>query len=388
MKTEFISLTGESSHSIQIPEGQGSFAIGTNGVSGGKYDVMIEPNDTITWDCFNAYFTPYGAKNSKLYPYGDWPRSFYFSGNDTGFIEWSHKRHIEEFHWFVKEDVCIDLSNANIGRLFIHTDSYKVSIKNIGEKISNLFLCGYLESFHIQKCDNIPQLGLHPISTDNITPCNISHLEKLSNATSVEITNSVAGPAFDCANLLLFNDVRNLNLTGKLTNLEALSQLRFLETIGIRYSPDLTGFPHLKTWSNLKGFIGWNIEENVGKKLRAELAALTKEKDLQHSRISQLRKQVWFTTEYNLPFSTWNGKLEKTAIKAYKASLKEIKKAKTENEVHNSIISFVGIFNTLEPIDTSEREDIYDAVERLISASLLEIPVNVYQKWFDNIREF
>ena len=38
-KPIYISLTGEKSHKITIPAGQGSFSIGTMGLSEGKYDV-------------------------------------------------------------------------------------------------------------------------------------------------------------------------------------------------------------------------------------------------------------------------------------------------------------------------------------------------------------
>lgn len=38
----YISLTGEKSHKVTIPLGQGSFSIGTKGVSKGNYDVWVE----------------------------------------------------------------------------------------------------------------------------------------------------------------------------------------------------------------------------------------------------------------------------------------------------------------------------------------------------------
>ena len=42
-----ISLTGKDSHKVMIPAGQGSFSIGTKGLSEGKYDVWVEP-DSVT----------------------------------------------------------------------------------------------------------------------------------------------------------------------------------------------------------------------------------------------------------------------------------------------------------------------------------------------------
>lgn len=65
-KTVFISLTGKNSHKIKIPAGQGSFSIGTRGISDGKYDVMVEPDKAIIWDSFNIYFTPPWCKVQQI----------------------------------------------------------------------------------------------------------------------------------------------------------------------------------------------------------------------------------------------------------------------------------------------------------------------------------
>ncbi len=49
-----ISLTGENSHKLTIPPGQGSFAIGTKGISEGKYDVYVEKDSRINWNAWRA----------------------------------------------------------------------------------------------------------------------------------------------------------------------------------------------------------------------------------------------------------------------------------------------------------------------------------------------
>ena len=41
-----ISLTGKDSHKVMLPVGQGSFSIGTKGISKGEYDVWVEPDCT------------------------------------------------------------------------------------------------------------------------------------------------------------------------------------------------------------------------------------------------------------------------------------------------------------------------------------------------------
>ena len=37
-----ISLTGENSHAINIPAGQGSFSIGTLGMNSKKFDIVVD----------------------------------------------------------------------------------------------------------------------------------------------------------------------------------------------------------------------------------------------------------------------------------------------------------------------------------------------------------
>ena len=82
---KYFSLTGEDTHKVTIPLGQGSFSIGTKGISEGKYDVWVEKDTTINWNVFNDCFTGYGEQNKQHYPCGNWPRFFYYSGNDIGF---------------------------------------------------------------------------------------------------------------------------------------------------------------------------------------------------------------------------------------------------------------------------------------------------------------
>ena len=134
-----ISLIGEESHVVSIPVGQGSLSIGTKGISKGKHEVWVEKDQPINWDAFNELYTPYGKQNMERYPYGDRPRFFYYSGNDMGFVEWSLKRPIEDFSWAVYDDVFVDLSRANIGRMFIHTEKNKIAILIVTKYAALLF---------------------------------------------------------------------------------------------------------------------------------------------------------------------------------------------------------------------------------------------------------
>lgn len=382
-----ISLTGENSHKISIPRGQGSFSIGTRGISEGKYDVRVEKDSVINWNAFNEFYIGGDQKRKAQAPYGDWPRWFYYSGSDTGFIEWSFKRKIEEFHWAPGTDAAVDFTNADICRLYIHTKDNKIQILT-GERILFLTLSGTLENFDIKEGVKIPCLTFCPDCLKETTSYQLPVYKALAQATSVHINNTPAGAAFDCAGLLQFQNLRSLDLNGNMTNLGVLAELKNLESIGLRYIPDLQGMPKLESWHALKSFIGYNIEENAGKTLRTELNKLKKEKIRGYSSVTKLRKRIWFDTEYGIPFSDWEEKNAAKATKAYKSCYNKIKKSETEEEVHGAIIEFVEKINRLKDIETTEREDVGTAISLLAENSSLEIAPEKWRLWFDEARDF
>lgn len=388
-RTLNISLTGYKSHQVKIPKGQGSFSIGTKGVSEGKYDVWVDQDSPINWDAFNEFFTSYGEQHAESYPYGDWPRFFYYSGNDQGFIDWSAKRKIEELRWTPHSDAVVDLTKADITRMFISTEVHNIRLF-VGDKIRDLFLLGSLDWIDIEESScTPPYLYFSPLCPKKeTTPYQLPIFRAFEQASSVGVSNSPADGAFDCRSLLQFRNLRSLNLTGNMTNLDALSDLKQLQHIGLRYVPDLSRMPKLTVWPDLKSFIGYNIEETDGKLLRAELRKLMKEKEMEYSSVTNLRKAIWFATEYGIPFSDWDSKNSKIATKAFKACMKEIKKTNTEDQVCDAITCFIAVINQLDNIETGEREDVWVAVTQLIESSALEISEETGRKWFDEIRDF
>ena len=384
-----ISLTGETSHKVTVPIGQGSLSIGTKGISKGKYDVWVERESVINWNAFNEFFTGHGQNHKEIFPYGDWPRFFNYSGNDCGFIEWSFKRSIEDFHWFPQTDMVVDLTNANIKRLSIHAEKNTIQLTT-GDSLMHLALSGCIENITFKECSKIPYMSFcfDCPETEN-RAYQLSVYKVLEQATSIDIANSPMGTAFDCESLLQFRNLKNLNLEGNMTNLSALAELINLERIGLRFVPDLQDMPRLKSWTCLKSFIGYNIEEMAGRALRTELNKLSRERELdEYSSVTKLRKGIWFVTEYGIPFSGWEDRNAKIATKAYKSCLIEIKKSKTENEVHESIVKFIEKINSLDGIETSEREDVGIAISQLAGTSSLETPQGKWQLWFDETRNF
>jgi len=114
-----LSLTKENSHTISIPLGQGSLAIGTIGMDKKHFDVLVDENAPINWDTFNTCFTGAGREKKERYPYGDWPRFIYYSGNDLGFIKWTEKRKTEYFYWTPQKSIIADFTKVNIRNLNI-----------------------------------------------------------------------------------------------------------------------------------------------------------------------------------------------------------------------------------------------------------------------------
>ena len=372
-----ISLTGENSHAINIPAGQGSFSIGTLGMNSKKFDIVVDDRLPIRWEAFNDFFTPAG---------GNWPRLFRHYGNDYGFVKWSSSREIEDFYWHPSKNHRVDLSHAQIQRLAITTNTNNVEIV-LGNKIDVLILNGNIEQTNVRSVKKMPDLILCPTtSKDDDTPYLIPNLEVFRKLTCLDVSVLPVGQPLDCRSLQQFKHVKHLELSGNLVNVECLKNLAELQSLAIRFAPNLEGFPPLSSWKNLQTLIAWNIEKTAGKRFRNEVKQI-KQRELNAS-ISKLRESSWFITEYGIPFCGWEDKNAKVATKAYKNSVKELKKAKTQREVKKSIMDFVGVFNNLLKMETVERENVATAVLQLICVPTITVDEQVAMQWFDEVRDF
>ena len=63
-------------------------------------------------------------------------------------------------------------------------------------------------------------------------------------------------------------------------------------------------------------------------------------------------------------------------------------KAKEEKEVKDLLETLIAVINGLPNIETTEREDIYEAVCQLAEAAPFEIDEEKIIQWFDQAREF
>ena len=374
-----LSLTGKDSHKVNITPGQGSFSIAPK-TFGEKADAYVDADTPILWEVFNDFKVPAG---------GNWPRAMDYVGNDTRFIEWTERREAESFHWTLMAPATVDFSKAKIEYLLVDNNDYPLDIKLGNKWLKGLSLQGNPHKITLESAVPLKSISFD-ISTEkkNNTPVFLPKFEVLKDLTTINISTPVGGQPFDCGSLLQFKKLKTVRLNGNMCNMEALGKLN-LSGIEVRYCPDMSGLPPLSTWADFSYCIFWNVEEVRGKVLRKELKELEKTRELsEYASVSNLHPKSWFATEFNIPFASWEGKNGREAMKAYKETLKAVKKAKEEKEVRSLLEALIAVINGLPNIETTEREDAYEAVCQLAEVAPFEIDEEKIQLWFDQAREF
>lgn len=110
-----------------------------------------------------------------------------------------------------------------------------------------------------------------------------------------------------------------------------------------------------------------------------------------YASVSQLRKPEWWTTEFGRPFSSWPKRLAKLANEAYNVAQAALAQARSFADAEAAITAFTVRFNTLKGIETTEREDLGEAVWQLSQSDHLigePIPEEMAQGWFDAARDY
>lgn len=362
-----LPLTKNKSYETVVFPGQGYFWIGTEGITKEKCEVLLEANEEINWDAFNGYYVPGDWEYRDEIPYGDWPRFFRYYGNDNGFIEWSKKRRIEEFEWYLYEDKKAEFTDASIGRLLLHIKESKLEC-TIGKKTHDLELFGNLENFKIKKCGNLRTIGFHPEYENNIDKYQLPTFEAFKDATDIIIMVPVASSPFDCESLLQFKNLKELSLIGNMTNLHALEKLEYLEGIWLHNIPNIENFPHLTTWKNLKHFSAIDIEKEAGLHLRKEAKELQERIDKDDIGIYGLKPLIWFETKYGIPFKLWEEESKKIATKAYKKLYDEIRKTKEKSNIKTSFINYIQKFSELDKISEKQKKDIDSSINKIVES--------------------
>ncbi len=384
--TREYALTPNRTYKVTMDVGQGSFSIGLIGMDKKLFDVLIEPNQRVNWDAFNGCYTGFGKAHKEQYPYGDTPRWFYYYGDDTGFIDWSSKRAIEEFTWCPQSDVKADFSQANIRNLSI-INHHQCSLV-LSNNFHRLTLRGELSAIDIQGgINNDLFLSFAPTLDKSDNAYQITFYPVFAQRKYLNIMGDIGKQAIDCKSLLAYQELESLSLSGYFTNLQALSELKHLKSLSLRYMPDLSSLTELTAFHQLTSLFIYVADEQGAKRLKQQIKS-NKNLSLQEVDIRQLKKPSWFVTEYMMPFQTWQTKNLKRATKYYKSSVKQLNKQTDIEIIKSIIIEFVKAFNTLDDIETSEREDIATAVLQLIEVPDVKIDHAQALQWFDEYREY
>lgn len=378
--TREYALTPNRTYQVTMDSHQGSFSIGLIGMDKDLFDVLIEPNQRMNWDAFNDDDT----KNTSLA--GDLPRWFSYYGNDTGFIDWSSKRLIEDFTWCPQGDVQADFSQANIRTLSIinHHQCSLVLPKNF----YRLTLRGDLSAFDIQgSISHLSFLNLRPTLDKLDNAYQITFYPVFVQQKYLNVVGDIGKQAIDCKSLLAYQELESLSLSGYFINLQVLSELKHLKYLSLRNMPDLSSLTDLTAFHQLNSLSIYFADEQGGKRLKQQLK-LNKNLSLQEVSICQLKKPSWFMIEYMMPFRTWKTKNLKQASKYYKSSITQLNKQTDIEIIKSIIIEFVKAFNILDDIETTEREDIATAVLQLIEVPDVKIDHAQALQWFDEYRDY
>lgn len=381
-----IDLTGPRSHTLALRPGVGSLSIGPSQL-GKKADLHVAPDARIDWTVFDAFATPAGSP---------WPRFLHYTGSDAGFLDWAQKRPIEEMTW---APVLSAHTVADASQSILH--SMHIELGQSGGHLSlmlpkrpfRLNVSGDLSRFSATG-DMPSSLALAPRTSrrKNDPPFMLPDLGELHQVTSLTLENTPLGQPVSLACLDRFPNLDSLSLWGNFCDMDLLARHARLTNLELRFMPDLEDLPPLDTWPLLDRFIAYNVEETAGKRLRQQMKTRAKIRPWAgHASVSQLRKPEWWTTEFGRPFSAWPKRLAKLANEAYNVAQASLAQARSLADAEAAITAFTVRFNTLKGIETTEREDLGEAVWQLSQSDHLigqPITEEMAGRWFDAARDY
>lgn len=385
-----IDLTGYRSHILLMEPGVGSLRIGPAAL-GQKADLHVEPHERLAWNVFDPFATQAGSP---------WPRFLSYTGSDTGFVNWASQRSIEEMVWtpVLAEDTRVDASQAALHRLAIHLEPAASRLHMILPSHStwayrHLSLNGELSRFVAE--GELPwSLALAPRTSPrrHAPPFELPDLGILHQVEHLALQNGPMAQPVSLKCLRRFTQLRSLDLWGHFCDLHELARHPRLEALELRFMPDLQGLPALDSWPALERFIAFNVEEATGKRLRQQVKARGRVRGWNgHASVSQLRKPLWWEAEYGRPFSTWPKRLAKIANGAYDQALASLALATDEAQAEAALSAFARHFNSLKGIESSERDDLGEAIWQLSQsehAVRLGVSAEQAQAWFDQVRDY
>lgn len=385
-----IDLTGPHSHTLVRQPGVGSLSIGPSKL-GNKADLHVDPNTSVNWSVFDSFATPAGSP---------WPRFLHYTGSDAGFFTWAKERAIEDMSWVpvLPEDVVVDASQSKLQNLSIELDpsESQLHLKLPKTQVAAYFrlrVAGDLSRFSAE--GDLPfSLTLKPRTSrrKNKDPFVLPDLGTLQQVKSLTLENEPLSQPISLACLERFPNLTSLSLWGNFCDLEQLACQTQLTNLELRFMPELGDLPPLDVWPLLDRFIAYNVEEATGKRLRQQMKARANTRPwTDYASVSQLRKPEWWTTEFGRPFASWPKRMAKLANEAYDTAKTAMAQARSLDDAQAAITAFTVRFNTVKGIETTEREDLGEAVLQLSQADHLigqPITEEMAQRWFDAARDY
>ncbi|GAB7528133.1 hypothetical protein PS3A_05400 [Pseudomonas sp. 3A(2025)] len=381
-----IDLTGPASHTLIREPGVGLLRIGPAAL-GKNADLHVEAHQPLNWNVFDAFSTPAGSP---------WPRVLSYTGSDSGFFAWACKRPIETLNWtpVLAGDTRLDARHSNIhqlsldlsrsgGHLHLTLPSHEVWPHR------HLSVEGDLTRFSADG-DLPSSLALAPttLARKNAQPYVLPDMGELHRVDDLTLHNGPMAQPISLKCLARFPNLVSLSLRGHFCDLEQLAHHPALHTLQLRFMPELSALPPLDTWPKLESFIAFNVEEDTGKRLRQQLKKRTWAR---HASVSQLRKAQWWEAEFGRPFSGWPKRQATQANQAFDRALVQLSDAQDLTQAQAAITAFARCFNAFKGIETSEREDLGEAVWQLgqcADALRLGVTESMAQQWFDQVRDY
>lgn len=380
-----LSLTGPGSHVLVTEPGRGNVIIGPASM-GKKADLRVGPDDTVHWPAFDPFATPAGSP---------WPRHIDYHGNDSGFLRWSEQRPIEQFTWApaFADARRVEAGAARIQTLQIRLDAVAGHLGIAVPADMDLGLFG--DPSRITVTGAVPSLlALHPALGRRAgqTPYVLPDLGVLQGVTTLALYGEPLAQPISLRGLERFPALTHVSLWGGFADWDALARLPHLQSLEIRFTPDLAGLPSLDTWPLLERFIGFNVDDGAGKRLKAQLKAREKVRAWTgYTSVTKLRKPEWWQSEYGRPFSAWNSRMAKSANAAYEVARDALAGAQDGAAIEAAFKAFASHFNDMKGIETAEREDIGEAVWQFSQIGrVVELGVTEEQaqRWFDEVRDY
>ena len=370
-------LTKNKISEFMMYPGEAYLSIGVKEIDKGPIKVWVDKDETLNWHCLDILNTKY--RNGYLI------RSIYYTGNDLSFLKWSENRKVY-FTWHPLEDENVDLTNSKIEEFHVNTDK-KLTVK-LGENQRNFTYTGKSDNLCVKDLGSVYHLILNIDNDKSLESCKLPHFGKFNQLERLVIYTNPNGCPLDCNSILQFKEIENLSLIGNFTNLEVLKEFTNLKELGFWDAPNLEGLPPISIFKDLTYFCARNIMRDVGINLRKEVNKLKKTNNMDFASVSSLRDEEWFKSEYGIPFNDWENGSGKKATQIYRKCLEAVKKAKTETELKTAVVEYTGKMNKLKNIESTERDDIYSALELIMKNAKVKIDSDIWFNWFEEFREF